>query len=163
MADRLTVAQRSALMARIKGTHTKPERMVFAWLRKCGIHFQRHYRRAPGSPDAARPKDKKALFIEGDFWHGWGYRARKDRMPEFWRNKIERNMRRDRKNHRALRRDGWELLRIWEHDLKGSFDGTLLRVVGFLDPRALSRAKDLLIQARKAERNPGKRDKKAKT
>jgi len=73
MKDRLSKPARSQLMSRIRSKNTGLERAVFAELRKAGIRFQRHYDRVPGAPDIALPRRKRAVFIHGDFWHGYGW------------------------------------------------------------------------------------------
>lgn len=128
MADRLTPAQRSALMSRIRGKGTSPERAVFAALRKAGLKFRRHDSSLPGSPDAVFWRERVAVFIEGDFWHGWHLPRWRDKLPEYWRVKIERNRRRDRNNARKLRRAGWKVVRIWEHSVKSDLDACIRRL-----------------------------------
>jgi len=70
-----------------------------------------------GSPDFQVGK-KVLVFCDGDFWHGYRYAEKKRPAKKYWREKIERNMKRDRHVSRKLRRDGWSVLRIWEHDIK---------------------------------------------
>lgn len=115
--DIFTKQKRSDVMSKIRGKNTKPELLVFRYLRSEGIYFQKHYKRAAGSPDVALPRKKIAVFVDGDFWHGRTFKARRERLPEFWQKKIERNMKRDRKNRRILKKNGWKVLRIWESDL----------------------------------------------
>lgn len=118
MADIFTKDKRSEVMSKIRGKNTKIELLVFRELRKRGIYFQRHYNRAPGSPDIALPRKKIAIFIDGDFWHGYNYAKNKKRLPKaYWRAKIEANIARDLKNRRKLRGMGWRVMRVWEHDL----------------------------------------------
>lgn len=108
---------------------------VFAYLRKHKVYFQRHYKKVAGNPDIALPSKKKAVFIDGDFWHGWQFNKVKARLPEaYWLPKIEANIKRDKKNRKKLCSEGWEVLRIWEHDLKRkkSKDKTLQKVFDFL-------------------------------
>lgn len=119
-------------MSRIKGKETKLERLVFRHLRREKIHFKKHVKKVPGCPDIVRMKDKKAIFIDGDFWHGWRFESRKGKLPLFWQEKIAKNIARDRRNFRRLRRDGWRYLRIWEHDLEKSSEKTLARITSFL-------------------------------
>lgn len=105
-------------MSKIKGKNTKVELLIFRELRKRGIYFQRHYTSAPGRPDIALPRKKIAVFIDGDFWHGYNYAKTKNCLPkDYWRAKIEINMARDAKNRRKLRRMGWKVLIVWEHSL----------------------------------------------
>jgi DNA mismatch endonuclease (patch repair protein) len=123
MADIFTKEKRSEVMSKVKGKNTSIERQVFRYLRKHGVYFQKHYRRAPGHPDVALPRKRRAVFIDGDFWHGWRYASLKDRLPNaFWREKIERNVARDRRNRRELRAAGWQVLRVWEHELRRKKD-----------------------------------------
>lgn len=120
-------------MSRIRATNTQLEKKVFKHLQRKRIHFQRHYRRAPGNPDIALPRKKKVVFIDGDFWHGWKFKESVKRLPkDYWRGKIEGNIKRDEKNRRALKRDGWRVLRIWEHQLKRKEAETLERIEKFL-------------------------------
>ena len=118
-------------MSRIGSKNTQIELRVFSHLRRIGIHFQRHYRRAPGSPDIAQPRRKRAVFIDGDFWHGWRFAGWSAKLTPYWCEKIGRNIRRDRRNRTALRRAGWSVLRVWEHELEPTEPG-LARIREFL-------------------------------
>ncbi|MFA6228309.1 MAG: very short patch repair endonuclease [Patescibacteria group bacterium] len=118
MADVFSKEKRSEIMSKIRGKNTKVELLVFGELRKRGVYFQKHYKRAPGKPDIALPRKKIAVFIDGDFWHGYNFSNTKKRLPKkYWRAKIEANIHRDVKNRRKLKRMGWKVLRIWEHQL----------------------------------------------
>lgn len=134
MNDIFTKKQRSEIMSRIRGKDTKLELLVCRYLRREGIYFQKHYRRAPGSPDVALPRKKRAVIIDGDFWHGWKYGSAKGRLKPFWREKIERNIKRDRKNRRLLREQGWNIIRVWEHELNtiSKREKTLPKIRDFL-------------------------------
>ena len=70
MVDKVTKEKRSEMMSKIRSSNTKIELAVFKRLKKRGIYFQKHYKKAPGTPDIALPRKKKAVFIDGDFWHG---------------------------------------------------------------------------------------------
>ncbi len=105
-------------MSRIRPKGTKPEMKVFRYLRKERIHFQRHYKRVSGSPDVAVPSKKLAIFIDGDFWHGYRFPDWKHKLPKvYWQDKIEANIKRDRRTLARLRRNGWRVMRVWEHEL----------------------------------------------
>lgn len=134
MADIFTKEKRSEIMSLIKPKGTKPELLVFSYLRKRKIYFQKHYRKAPGSPDIALPRKKIAVFIDGDFWHGWQFEKRREKLPEtYWRAKIEANIRRDKRNFAQLRKAGWKLLRVWEHELRPKDrEKTLQKIENFL-------------------------------
>lgn len=133
MTDKFSKEKRSWIMSRIRGKGTRIEREVFKALRKRGIYFQKNYQRALGTPDLALPRKKKAVFIDGDFWHGYRYRVLKKKLPDkFWREKIERNIKRDRRYGIRLKKDGWKVLRIWEHELNKGFEGAIDRIAVFL-------------------------------
>ncbi|MHB8913825.1 MAG: very short patch repair endonuclease [Minisyncoccota bacterium] len=120
MTDIFTKEKRSDVMSRIRPKNTKPEILVFRHLRKEGVYFQKHYRRAPaGTPGIALPSKKLAVFIDGDFWHGYRFPQWKDKLPKkYWQDKIQANIDRDRRTFARLRRAGWKVLRVWEHNLK---------------------------------------------
>ncbi len=107
-------------MASIRSKNTRPELIAFAELKARGITFRRHYDRAPGRPDIAKPRKKLAVFIDGDFWHG----RELDRVvakygaTSSWVAKLERNIARDLEQVAALREAGWDVLRVWESDVK---------------------------------------------
>ena len=100
-------------MSNIRSKNTKAEKVIFSILRKKGFYFQKHYKKAIGNPDIAFPKKKIAIFIDGDFWHGYSFSKIKARLPiKYWQKKIENNIKRDRINRSKLRGDGWKILRI---------------------------------------------------
>jgi DNA mismatch endonuclease (patch repair protein) len=121
-------------MSKIRSKNTKPEVLVFRELHKRGIYFQKHYKRAAGNPDIALPRKKKAVFIDGDFWHGYQFSKLKKRLPKkYWLAKIERNIKRDRKNRAQLRKEGWKVLKVWEHELNKNFDNALKKIINFIN------------------------------
>jgi len=107
-------------MSRIRSKNTEAEKIVFTFLRKEGIYFQKHYRKISGSPDIALPRKKRAVFIDGDFWHGRNFERIKKGWDEndYWFKKIGSNIKRDRKQRRAMKKEGWVVLKIWESNLK---------------------------------------------
>ena len=118
MTDIFTPEKRSWVMSRIRSKGTKIEKTVASLLRKNRIHYRRHPKLF-GSPDFIIEK-KVLLFCDGDFWHGYNYAKKKKPPKKFWREKIERNMARDKKVTGTLRRDGWLVVRLWEHDIEKS-------------------------------------------
>ena len=122
-------------MSKIRGKNTKAELIAFRYLRTQGIYFQKHYKRAPGSPDIALPRKKKAVFIDGDFWHGNTIDKVMERgTDDYWTKKILRNIERDKEQEKLLDRRGWEILRIWERDIlrKRTQQETLDKIKEFL-------------------------------
>lgn len=132
MADIFNSKKRSEIMSRIRSKDTLIERAAYKYLRKNKIHFQKHYRRVPGCPDIAVPSKRKAVFIDGDFWHGRDFGRRKPGLPEYWQKKISTNIERDKRNRSKLRRAGWRVLRVWEHDIEKNTDKTMARIADFL-------------------------------
>ena len=118
MADIFTPEKRSWVMSRIRSKDTKIEKKTASLLRKNKIRYRR-FPKVFGSPDFAVEK-KVLVFCDGDFWHGYQYGRKKKPPKKFWRDKIERNMERDRKVSRKLRADGWPVVRLWEHDIEMS-------------------------------------------
>lgn len=104
-------------MSRIRGKGTKPEKMLAELLDAKGLVWKSHVKSLPGSPDFVFEIDKVAVFVEGDFWHGWRFPQWRHKLPPKWQDKIEKNRSRDLRNHRKLRRAGWKVIRIWEHQL----------------------------------------------
>src|SRR5688572_6433792 len=130
--DRVSVQVRSRIMGSIKSTNTQIERAVFRELRKHGINFQKHYKKALGSPDIALPRKKIAIFIDGDFWHGYRYSTWKSRLNSgYWTQKIENNMKRDKRNFRKLRSSGWKVYRVWEQQIVGDLEGVVKKILDF--------------------------------
>jgi len=129
MTDKLTPEQRSYCMSRIKGKNTVLEKKVFAALRRNNIAFRRHLVGLPGKPDIVLPKNKVAIFIDGDFWHGWQFSRWEKQLSGFWRRKILLNRARDVKNFRILRKTGWRVTRIWGHQLKEDFSGAIKKII----------------------------------
>jgi DNA mismatch endonuclease (patch repair protein) len=131
--DIVSAAVRSRMMAAVKSKNTSLEKIVFSALRKRGFRFKRHYKQLPGTPDVAFPQDKKAIFIDGDFWHGYRYPAWRGKIrSKFWREKIESNRLRDRRNFRKLRGLGWKVMRVWEHNIKRSPAATFEKIYRFI-------------------------------
>lgn len=120
-------------MSRIRSSNTSIEKEVFKYLRANKIYFQKHYKNAVGHPDIALPRKKRAIFIDGDFWHGWRFNKNANRLPKvYWREKIQKNIERDRRNTRLLKKAGWNVLRIWEHQLKKDPQKTLNKIIDFI-------------------------------
>lgn len=118
MTDRLSVDARSRLMSRIRGKNTGPEKLLARLLRKNGVLFRKHGKLLPGRPDFYFPRNRVAVFVDGDFWHGWRFPAWSAKLQPFWRKKIAGNRMRDRRVHASLRRLGWRVIRVWEHQLE---------------------------------------------
>jgi DNA mismatch endonuclease (patch repair protein) len=120
-------------MSSIRSQNTRAENFVFRELRKRKIYFQKHYKKTIGNPDIALPRKKKAIFIDGDFWHGYRFDRLKQRLPKkYWLSKIENNIKRDHYYRTKLKSDGWKILRVWEHDLVKRAEETISKIIHFL-------------------------------
>lgn len=112
--------QRSYNMSRIKSKDTKPELVVRKWLWSQGYRYRLHRKDLPGRPDIVFQRQRKAVFVHGCFWHK--HDCRYFKWPrtnrEFWKNKINENVRRDQKNYQELIADGWSYYIVWECELK---------------------------------------------
>jgi DNA mismatch endonuclease (patch repair protein) len=120
VADNMTPAQRSLTMSRIRSRDTKPELTIRRLLHGRGLRYRKHVRALPGQPDLVFSGPKVAVFIDGDFWHGWKFSQWKENLGPYWREKIEGNMRRDTRNFRQLRQQGWTVIRLWEHEIEAN-------------------------------------------
>ena len=103
--------------SRVRSKNNALERMVFKYLNSEGVYYQKHYTRAPGNPDIALPRKKRAVFINGDFWHGRDFEKRRPQLSEYWIKKVSGNLERDTKNIERLTTLGWKCLVVWESDL----------------------------------------------
>lgn len=129
MTDRITPEHRSWNMSRIKGKDTKIEVKVRSWLFSKGFRFRKNDRRYPGTPDIVLPKYKTVIFINGCFWHrheGCRYATIPKTRTEFWQEKFDRNVANDRKHKEELETMGWNVITVWECELKKStFEDTM--------------------------------------
>jgi DNA mismatch endonuclease, patch repair protein len=128
----MTPAQRSAFMSSIRPRNNGIERRVFQTLRRAGLRFRCHEQILPRcSPDLVVKRTRAVVLIHGDFWHGWRYPAWRHKLAPFWKEKLSINRAWDARNCRALRRAGWRVMRVWEHDLERDFDGTIQEILSF--------------------------------
>ena len=128
MADIFTNAKRSDVMSRIRGSGNKETELRLMGIFKAhGVIGWRRNVVVCGKPDFVFPKLKLAVFVDGCFWHGCPLHATQPKTnAKFWREKIARNQARDRLVTRTLRRAGWSVLRIWEHELMRKHERRLL-------------------------------------
>jgi DNA mismatch endonuclease (patch repair protein) len=134
VADTRTKEQRSRIMAAVRGKHTSPEVALRKALYAAGLRGWRcHYKRAPGTPDMAWPGRRVAVFVDGAFWHGHPSRHKPGRSGAYWDEKIERNVARDRRVDRELRSLGWEVVRVWDFEVRKNLEAVVRRVEAALD------------------------------
>lgn len=120
-SDVFTPAKRSEIMSRVRSRNTKPELFVRSLLHAMGYRFRLHRKDLPGSPDIVLPKYRTAVFVHGCFWHQH-LGCRKATFPknnsEFWEAKLKRNRERDLEAQRKLEESGWNVLTLWECEVK---------------------------------------------
>ncbi|KUK48431.1 MAG: DNA mismatch endonuclease Vsr [Actinobacteria bacterium 66_15] len=129
MPDNLTPEQRSFCMSRIKGKDTGLEMRVRSALHRRGLRFRKHVKDLPGKPDVVFRKARVAVFVDGDFWHGYRFPSWEDKVSDFWKKKINRNRERDAANHRKLRQMEWTVIRLWQHEVEEDFDACIDRIL----------------------------------
>ena len=133
MVDNLSKTQRSYCMSRIKGRDTSLERAVRGELHRQGLRFRKHVAGMAGRPDIVFPRQRVVVFINGDFWHGWRFPLWRENLASFWRLKIAGNRARDVANSRRLRRAGWTVVRVWQHQARRDRAAVVARIIAAVD------------------------------
>lgn len=126
---------RSYNMSRIKGKKTRPEELVAKYLFAHGFRYRRNVKKLPGTPDIVLKKYNTVIFINGCFWHmhGCKYFVWPKDNAEFWREKLIANKARDEREYAELRTLGWNIVIIWECQLRhGNAEKTLENLIGSL-------------------------------
>ena len=136
-------------LAGSRAEDTKCERLLRRSLWHMGYRYRKNVRDLPGRPDIVFPRERVAIFCDGDFWHGRDWRGRKKRLsegsnPTYWTAKIKANIDRDRRNTVALEGEGWSVLRLWETDILGNLQATSEQVANLLRQRRSSMMGDQL-------------------
>ena len=136
-----TPEQRSRTMSRIRSTNTKPEMVVRRLLHALGYRYRLHRKNLPGKPDIAFGPRRKIVEVRGCYWHAhlrydpkcWEARSESKSNKSYWGPKMDRNVERDQKNLALLQEAGWDVLVIWECDLR-DMDAVRDRIERFLGP-----------------------------
>lgn len=154
MVDIYSKEKRSEIMKAIKGKNTKPEiklrKITSGVCYPLGMRYRLNHRATFGCPDIVFPAAKLAIFVDGSFWHG-GKKAKMDRLSEWWRAKIERNMARDVLVNKTLRDRKWKVMRFWEEEV-------------MRDPKSVERSilKELTKSRKNGKKDAGKAHKDAR-
>jgi len=122
-------------MAKIKGKNTKPELMFRKALYESGVRYRIDFKKLPGKPDISNVTKKFVVFIDGDFWHGYKWKDKKQRIKAnrgFWIPKIERNMQRDREINKILKKMGFKVFRFWEHQIIKELEICIEKVLTYI-------------------------------
>jgi DNA mismatch endonuclease (patch repair protein) len=134
MVDHLSKAGRSRNMAAIRARDTRPELALRSALRAVGATgYRLHSKMLPGRPDVAFTRWKVAVFVDGVFWHGHPAHWNPEKASsDYWRQKIARNIERDREANARLIDMGWRVVRVWDSDVRDDLDGCVQQVVNAL-------------------------------
>jgi DNA mismatch endonuclease, patch repair protein len=128
----------SLRMSKIKTKKTKAEILLSKRLWAEGIRYRLNYKKLPGSPDIAISKVKIAIFVDGEFWHGKDWAAKKTKIKnnsEYWIEKIEENIVRDHRNNEKLIELGWLPIHFWERDILKSLDDCIKMILEIIKDR----------------------------
>ena len=137
-----TTKKRSKHMGKIRGKDTKPEVRFRKALWAKGFRYRANYKKLVGKPDIVFKKYKTVIFIDGEFWHGYNWEEKKEKIKSnrgFWIPKIERNMQRDGEVNRELKKMGYKVFRFWEHEIKKEFETCFSMVVDHLQEQKSAR------------------------
>lgn len=132
--DKLTPAERSSNMSRIRGKDTRPELIVRKLCHSLGYRFRLHRRDLPGRPDLVFAKHRKIIFVHGCFWHRhtdckYAYTPKSN--TGFWGKKFMTNILRDKLTLSSLEEDGWKVLIIWECETR-DINSLTIKIQNFL-------------------------------
>lgn len=135
MVDIWSPQKRSAVMARIRSKNTGPEKTVRSLVYSMGYRFRLHAKDLPGKPDIVFRRRAAVIFVHGCFWHLHS-KCRDGTIPKsnvsHWREKLLRNVHRDRQHARRLRRAGWRVLTVWECETENNVERLERRLERFL-------------------------------
>jgi len=125
-------------MSKVKLKRGVAETILAKTLWHRGVRYRLNFRALSGSPDIAITKHKVAVFIDGEFWHGQDWESRKlrlNRNREYWIEKIEENMARDKRNDATLMDAGWYVIRFWEKEILRDVDACADAVIAEITKR----------------------------
>ena len=136
MTDVVSKEKRSEIMSHIKSENTSIELLVRRKLFSLGFRYRVNYKKLPGKPDIVFIKKKIAIFIHGCFWHGHNVGCRYSHVAqsrkEYWEKKIERTRQRDIIHEKELLAAGWQVVTIWECQIKNSFEEVIMNLIPYL-------------------------------
>lgn len=127
-----TTPEISRRMSQVHLKRGKAETVLAKKLWHLGYRYRLNYKKLPGSPDIALLKNKVAIFVDGEFWHGQNWAERKIKLKsnkDYWIEKIEENMARDKRNNSSLGDLGWNVIRFWEKDALKSPDACIQKIL----------------------------------
>lgn len=136
MADNLTKEKRSWNMSQVHGKDTRIEVAVRKYLFNKGFRYRKNVTDLPGKPDIVLPKYRTVIFVHGCFWHRHPF-CKNTRLPksniDFWQAKFDRNVANDKRHYEELEKLGWNVIVIWECEIKNNFEIDMQRVINDLN------------------------------
>ncbi|MFW5886795.1 MAG: very short patch repair endonuclease [Bacteroidota bacterium] len=133
--DIWTKEKRSQVMSKIRSKNTKPELVLRSCLHKLGYRFRIHRKDLPGKPDIVLPKYKTVIFVHGCFWH-FHKECREGRIPDtnskFWKEKLLKNVEKDKMNLAKCKNLGWKTIVIWECEIENDLDTVISEIIHLL-------------------------------
>ena len=130
-----TTPKRSRTMSRIRSIDTKPEVALRKKLWAKGYRYRKNYKGLPGTPDIVFLKEKVAVFVDGEFWHGYNWKEKKKKIKSnsnYWIPKIERNIKRDKEITKKLEGSGWLVIRLWAREVTENVDKSANKIINCL-------------------------------
>lgn len=119
-------------MKKIRSTNTTPEILLRKELWRLGYRYRLNVPKLKGKPDIVFNKYKLVIFVDGEFWHGYKWSKKKQKIKanrEYWVKKIERNIKRDKENTKYLLSMGFVVLRFWEHEIKKDLSKCIDKII----------------------------------
>ena len=130
--DRITPEQRSKVMSSIRAK-SRLEDKVAHELFKRGLRYRRNNRKLLGTPDISIQKYKVVIFIDSCFWHSCPLHGNRPKTnTEYWEKKLDRNIEKAKEVNAYYEAHGWHIMRVWEHELKEDYEGTIGRIEAFI-------------------------------
>ena len=133
-----TTKSRSQLMSKIKSRDTGPEVLLRKTLWSEGVRYRVTNRDVLGKPDLSIKKIKLAVFVDGEFWHGYNWETKRNMIKsnrEYWIKKIEKNMDRDKEVTNTLRSEGWIVIRFWANEVISDLDNCVRLIKESIEKR----------------------------
>ncbi|WP_423188413.1 very short patch repair endonuclease [Alkalibacterium sp. f15] len=133
-----TTPEISKRMSNVRLKEGKAETLLAKSLWHLGVRYRKNYKKLPGSPDIAITKYKIAIFIDGEFWHGKDWEYKKNRLKknkDYWVEKIEENMDRDKRNDELLIDKGWLPIHFWEKEVLKDTEYCISKIISFIENR----------------------------
>jgi DNA mismatch endonuclease (patch repair protein) len=127
-----TTPERSALMKKIRSNDTGPEIILRKLLWNSGYRYRLNVKKLPGKPDIVLNKYKTVIFVDGEFWHGFQWEKKKEKIKanrDYWIPKIENTIERDKQNNKLLKEMGFTVLRFWEQDINKNIEDVFSKII----------------------------------